>query len=196
MGFAYTHVVEHMHREVQAWLVDEGGGGEPTPSTPLATTFLIIDKHNTAMLVNDRSAERFVEAHSDLSALEIALTPDICKVFKYLSSCPLTCPHRAGVTGRPAEQLEQACQASFRAAGSTGSSGGFGSGSGSHSHTGGGSGSTTGGGSSSTAPPRSRRSSCTPTSYSDDTRVVDYRSTRWSLREVCVGAVGPCVDSR
>ena len=66
------------------------------------------------------------------------------------------------------EQLELARQASFRAAGSTGSSGGFGSGSAS----------STGGGSSSTAPPRSRRSSCTPTNYSDDTRVVDYSSTR------------------
>ena len=73
------------------------------------------------------------------------------------------------------EQLELARQASFRAAGSTGSSGG--SGSGSESRTGGGS--ITGGGSSSTAPPRSRRSSCTPTNYSDDTRrVVDYSSTR------------------
>jgi hypothetical protein len=59
------------------------------------------------------------------------------------------------------EQLEQACQAS--------------SGSGSGSRTGGGG--ITGGGSSSTAPPRSRRSSCTPTNYNDDTRVVDYSST-------------------
>ena len=54
--------------------------------------------HNTARLVSDRSAERFVEAHSDLSALEIALTPEMCKIFKYLSSCL----HLAGVTGHPA----------------------------------------------------------------------------------------------
>jgi hypothetical protein len=66
------------------------------------------------------------------------------------------------------EQLEQACQASFRAAGSTGSSGGFGSGSASSS----------GGGSSSTSRPRYSRSSCTPINYSDDTRSVEYSSTR------------------
>jgi hypothetical protein len=73
------------------------------------------------------------------------------------------------------EQLELPTQASFRAAGSTGSASG-GSGSGSESRTGGGS--ITGGGSSSTAPPRSRRSSCTPTNYSDGTRVVGCGSTR------------------
>jgi hypothetical protein len=56
------------------------------------------------MLVNDRSAERFVEAHSDLSTLEIALTPDICKIFKYRSSCL----HRAGVTGHPADGSAEA----------------------------------------------------------------------------------------
>ena len=66
------------------------------------------------------------------------------------------------------EQLELACLESFRAAGSTGSSGGFGSGSASSS----------GGGSSSTARPRSSRSSCTPINYSDDIRSVEYSSTR------------------
>jgi hypothetical protein len=44
-----------------------------------------------------------------------------------------------------------------------------------------GSASSSGGGSSSTARPRYSRSSCTPINYSDDTRSVDYSSTRWSL---------------
>jgi hypothetical protein len=66
------------------------------------------------------------------------------------------------------EQLERARQASFHAAGSTGSSGGSGSGSASSS----------GGGISSTARPRSSRSSCTPINYSNDIRSVEYSSTR------------------
>ena len=79
------------------------------------------------MLVQDRSAERFVntdrlallhdelvealhgdvafvEPPSDLSLLEIALAPELRKIFKYLSSCL----HRAGVVGHPAGGCEAA----------------------------------------------------------------------------------------
>ena len=48
--------------------------------------------------MHDRSAQTVIESHSDLSALEIALTPEICKIFKYLSSCL----HDVEVVGHPA----------------------------------------------------------------------------------------------
>ena len=59
----------------------------------------IFDKHNTTVLVNDRSARSFVEKPAlPFSALEIALTPEIRKIFKYLSSCL----HDVKVGGHPA----------------------------------------------------------------------------------------------
>ena len=98
------------------WWTKEGG-----EDSVRATGNYIFDKHNTTVLVNDRSAERFVntdrlallhdelvealhgdvdfvEAHSDLSLLEIALAPELRKIFKYLSSCL----HLAGVARHPA----------------------------------------------------------------------------------------------
>jgi hypothetical protein len=88
-------IVEHVEKcETKPdWSTKVGGG-----ASVRATGNYIFDKHNTAILVNDRSAGRFLEAHSDLSPLEIALTPEICKIFKYLSSCL----HLAGVTGHSA----------------------------------------------------------------------------------------------
>jgi hypothetical protein len=69
------------------------------------------------------------------------------------------------------ELIQRACQESFLAAGSTGSSGGSSSTARLPVHS-------SGGGSSSTARPRYSRSNWTPINYSDDTRSVDYISTR------------------
>jgi hypothetical protein len=66
-------IVEHIEKCKPDWSTKVGG-----KASVRATANYIFDKHNTTMLVSGRSAERFVEAHSDLSTLEIALTPDIC----------------------------------------------------------------------------------------------------------------------
>jgi hypothetical protein len=61
--------------------------------------FDIFDQHNTHRLVNDLSASRFLDRSlTSLSPLEIALTPEICNIFKYLSSCL----HDVGVVNHPA----------------------------------------------------------------------------------------------
>ena len=86
-------IVEHIEIDNPDWSKKVGG-----EDSIKRNVFDIFDQHNTVRLVNDRSAERFVEAKSDLSRLEIAFAPELRKIFKYLSSCL----HLAGVTGHPA----------------------------------------------------------------------------------------------
>jgi hypothetical protein len=82
-------------RRNQACLVDEGGGGASVP----ATGNHIFDKHNTRVLVNDRSAQTLIDSSPALlSPLEIALAPHLLGIMKHLSSCL----QLAGVTGHPA----------------------------------------------------------------------------------------------
>jgi hypothetical protein len=74
------------------WWTKEGGDLQVPGQT-------IFDRNNSTLLVNDRSALSFEEKPAvPLSPLEIALTPELCKIFKYLSSCL----HLAGVTGHSA----------------------------------------------------------------------------------------------
>jgi hypothetical protein len=91
-------IVEHVEKceTKPAWSTKEGGGGSIKRNA-----FDIFDQHNTAMLVNDRSAFKFeadLSTDTDLSPLGIDLAPHIRDILKHLNSCL----HQAGVARHPA----------------------------------------------------------------------------------------------